>query len=127
MIRMMGILLDGHAHVTADNMSVIKNSSSPKSMLNMKKSNSIAYHYVREREQLHSGAIVVSYKPTKTNLADMLTKTLSGPTRLHLAHGRVTSFKVVVYSRSGWLCHATSPRGDDAYHVLTHTNYGFAM
>ena len=83
-LRMMGIPLDGHAHVKADNMSVIKNSSTPESMLK-KKSNSIAYHYVRERAA--SGAIVVSYEPTETNLADMLTKTQSGPTRLRLVRG----------------------------------------
>jgi hypothetical protein len=83
-LRMMGTPLDGHAHVKADNMSVIKNSSTPASMLK-KKSNSIAYHYVRERAA--SGAIVVSYEPTEANLADMLTKTQSGPTRLRLVRG----------------------------------------
>jgi hypothetical protein len=44
-----------------------------------KKSNSIAYHAVRERAA--SGAIAVSYEPTQSNLADMLTKSQSGPTR----------------------------------------------
>jgi hypothetical protein len=70
--------LDGHTHIKADNMSVISNSSLPESMLK-KKSNSIAYHYVRERAA--SGAIAVSYEPTQSNLADMLTKSQSGPTR----------------------------------------------
>jgi hypothetical protein len=79
---MMGVPLDGHTHIKADNMSVIKNSSIPESVLK-KKSNSVAYHYVRERAA--SGAIQVSYKPTESNLADMLTKTQSGPTRTRLA------------------------------------------
>jgi hypothetical protein len=77
-LRMMGVPLDGHTHVKADNMSVVKNTSNPESMLK-KKSNSIAYHYVRERAA--AGAIVVSYEPTDTNLADMLTKSQPGPTR----------------------------------------------
>jgi hypothetical protein len=66
------------AHVKADNMSVVKNTSNPESMLK-KKSNSIAYHYVRERAA--AGPIVVSYDPTDTNLADMLTKSQPYPTR----------------------------------------------
>jgi hypothetical protein len=80
-LRMMGVPLDGHTHVKADNMSVVRNTSVPESMLK-KKSNSIAYHYVRERAA--SGAIVVSYEPTDTNLADMLTKLQPGPTRKRL-------------------------------------------
>jgi Reverse transcriptase (RNA-dependent DNA polymerase) len=77
-LRMMGVPLDGCTHIKADNMSVIKNTSVPESMLK-KKSNSIAYHYVRERAA--SGAIAVSYEPTQSNLADMLTKAQPGPTR----------------------------------------------
>ena len=45
---MMGIPLDGKTFVKADNMSVIHNCSNPASQLK-KKSNSIAYHYIRER------------------------------------------------------------------------------
>jgi len=78
---MMGCPLDGPAHIKANNMSVIKNSSQPESTLN-KKSNSIAFHCVRERAA--SGLIVVSYEPTKSNLADLLTKMQSGPERQRL-------------------------------------------
>lgn len=81
-LRMMGVPLDGPTFVKADNMSVIHNSSMPESQLK-KKSNSIAYHYVRERAA--AGVIAVSYEPTKTNLADMLTKIQSGPERQRLA------------------------------------------
>jgi hypothetical protein len=41
-LRMMGVPLDGPTHIKADNMSLIKTSSLPESMLK-KKSNSIAY------------------------------------------------------------------------------------
>ena len=44
-LRMMGIPLDGHAHVRCDNMSVVSNSSKPESTLK-KRSNAVAYHYV---------------------------------------------------------------------------------
>jgi len=81
-LRMMGVPLDGPTHVKADNMSVIKNSSLPESVLK-KKSNSICYHYVRERAA--AGVIVVSYEPTESNLADMLTKIQPGPVRQRLA------------------------------------------
>jgi hypothetical protein len=53
---------------------VVKNTSLPESMLK-KKSNSFAYHYVRER------AIAVSYEPTDSNVADMLTKIQTGRVR----------------------------------------------
>lgn len=48
-LRMMGVPIEDPAIIKGDNMSVIKNSSIPESVLK-KKSNSVAYHYVRERE-----------------------------------------------------------------------------
>jgi len=81
-LRMMGIPLDGYTHVRADNLSVVKNSSLPESTLK-KKSNSIAYHYVRERAA--ADMIRVSYEPTATNIADMLTKIQPGPVRKKFA------------------------------------------
>ena len=81
-LRMMGVPLDGHAHVKADNLSVVKNSSMPESTLK-KKSNSIAFHYVRERSA--ADVIRVSYEPTESNLADMLTKIQPGPVRKKFA------------------------------------------
>jgi hypothetical protein len=81
-LRMMGVPLEGAAYVKADNMSVIKNSTIPESTLR-KKSNSIAYHYVRER--CAAGVLQISYEPTGTNLADMLTKQQPGPKRSELA------------------------------------------
>jgi Reverse transcriptase (RNA-dependent DNA polymerase) len=81
-LRMMGVPIAGSTQIRADNMSVVKNSSVPESMLK-KKSNSIAYHYVRERAA--SGAVAISYEPTETNPADMLTKSQPGPVRKRMA------------------------------------------
>jgi hypothetical protein len=74
-LRMMGVPLDGPAYIKADNMSVVKNSSMPESML-WNKSNSITYHYVRER--CAQGVCVISYENTETNLADILMKIQPG-------------------------------------------------
>ena len=49
----------------------MKNTSIPESVLK-KKSNSIAYHYVRERAA--SGSILVRHERTDSNIADILTK-----------------------------------------------------
>ena len=46
-VRMMGLPLEEATHVLVDNMSVVHNTSRPESTLK-KKSNSIAYHFVRE-------------------------------------------------------------------------------
>ena len=81
-LRMMGVPIDGPCNVKADNMSMVRNSSVPSSQLK-KKSNSIAYHYVREKAA--AGVVIINYEPTDTNIADMLTKTQSGPKRRELA------------------------------------------
>ena len=81
-LRMMGVPLDGPTYIKADNMSVVHNCSNPASMLK-KKSNSIAYHYVRER--CAAGVCSVTYVPTKDNVADMLTKSQPGEVRKRLA------------------------------------------
>ena len=77
-LRMMRVPLDGPAVVKADNQTVIVNASKPESVL-QKKSNSIAYHYVRERCAM--GVMRIMYENTLTNLADCLTKIQSGPKR----------------------------------------------
>jgi hypothetical protein len=46
-LQMMGVPFEGAMHMRVDNMSVVNNTSLPESVLK-KKSNSIAYHYVRE-------------------------------------------------------------------------------
>ena len=67
--------LDGPTHVQLDNMSVVHNMTNPDSMLK-KKSNAIAYHFVRENVAM--GMIQIAYENTKTNLSDCLTKIQAG-------------------------------------------------
>ena len=83
-LRMMGVKLDGPCHIKGDNMSVIHNCSSPVSQLK-KKSNSICYHYLRERCSGKHPVGRVSWVPTGDNLGDMLTKSQPGPVRKRLA------------------------------------------
>ena len=75
---MMGIPIDGHAHVRNDNMLVIVNSTRPESTLK-KKSNMIAYHFMCEN--VANGTCKIAYEPSETNLADLLTKIQSGTER----------------------------------------------
>ena len=77
----MGVPLDGPTHVRVDNMSVVHNTTAPESTLK-KKSNSIAYHFVREN--VASRVIRIAYENTKTNLADCATKLQSGLERLRI-------------------------------------------
>jgi len=82
-LRMMGVSIGGPAIlVMVDNMSVVRNTSVPESQLR-KKSNSIAYHYVRER--CAADIARICYVGTNDNLADMLTKVQPGPKRAGLA------------------------------------------
>ena len=83
-LRMMGVPLDGPCHIKVDNMSVVHNCSNPTSKLK-KKSNSIAYHYVRERCAGKEPVGRVSYVNTKENISDICTKVLPGPTKKYLA------------------------------------------
>jgi hypothetical protein len=72
-LRMMGIQCDEQTYVYGDNQSVLANTSTPESQLK-KKSNSIAYHFVREgcaRDEWRT-----TYVNTHDNPADLLTKPL---------------------------------------------------
>ena len=74
-LRMMGICVDQPAFIYGDNKSVLANVTIPHSTLK-KKSNSIAYHFVREgcaRDEWR-----IAYINTHENPADLLTKPLSG-------------------------------------------------
>jgi hypothetical protein len=81
-LRMMGVPLDGHAHLRVDNNSVVCNTLIPESTLK-KKCNSISYHYVRE--EIAAGIARVAYEPIHSNKADMLTKLQSGVERQRIA------------------------------------------
>jgi hypothetical protein len=72
-LRMMGIPIDGPTYMYCDNMSVVNNTTAPESMLK-KKSNSIAYHAVREAVAM--GELLIAYIKTDENIADVMTKAL---------------------------------------------------
>ena len=72
-LRMMGIPCEGPSYILGDNQSVLVNCTIPDSTLK-KKSQSIAYHFVREgsaRDEWRA-----SYVSTNENEADLLTKML---------------------------------------------------
>ena len=88
-LRMMGIPCEGPAYIYGDNQSVLANTTIPESTLK-KKSQSIAYHFVREgaaRDEWRT-----AYVNTHLNPADLLTKPLpagekrSGFVRMILHH-----------------------------------------
>ena len=70
---MMGIPVEGPAYIFGDNQSVLANSTNPDSTLK-KKSQSIAYHLVREG--VARGEWRTNYVNTNDNEADLLTKQL---------------------------------------------------
>ncbi len=75
----MGIKVDEPTFIFGDNKSVLYNTTSPGSTLK-KKSNAIAYHFVREGVAWDEWR--TAYVGSDDNVADMLTKPLSGPKRV---------------------------------------------
>ena len=80
-LRMMGIPCTEPSFVFGDNKSVLNNVSMPDSVLK-KKCHSIAYNFVREGVARNEW--LISYIPTKENIADLLTKPLHGEQRMYL-------------------------------------------
>lgn len=76
-LRMFGVKIDGPCDTFCDNESVVKNTTRPESPIK-KKHNSIAYH--KARESIAAGIIRIAKEDGKTNIADILTKLLKGPT-----------------------------------------------
>ena len=74
-LRSMGIPVDFPCYIYGDNKSVLVNGSQPFSVLK-KKSNSIAYHFVREGSAADEWRL--TYVNTDDNCADMLSKSLPG-------------------------------------------------
>ena len=74
-LRMMGVPIAGATNVFCDNDSVVKNTTRPESMLK-KKNQAICYH--KARESIAAGTIRIAKEKSETNLADLLTKMLSG-------------------------------------------------
>ena len=77
-LRMFGIPVDEPAFVYGDNQSVLVNSSMPASTLK-KKSQAIAFHFVREGCAADEWR--TTYINTNLNVADLMTKPLSGEKR----------------------------------------------
>ena len=80
-LRMFGVPIEGPANVFCDNRGVVKNVSVPESVL-MKKHNAINYHVVREA--VAAGILRVGKEDGLTNLADLLTKVITGERRWKL-------------------------------------------
>lgn len=77
-LRSFEVPINEPTFVFGDNQSVLKNCSLPESTLK-KKSNAIAYHYVRESAVM--GESIHGYIYTSDNVADILTKPLTGSSR----------------------------------------------
>ena len=77
-LRMFGIPVDGPAFIYGDNQSVLANTTRPESTIK-KKSQSIAYHFLREG--CAADIWRTSYIHTSENVADLMTKPLSGEKR----------------------------------------------
>jgi hypothetical protein len=78
---MFSIPIDGPANVFCDNHGVVRSASIPESTL-MKKHNAINYHAVREAAA--AGILCVGKEDEETNVADLLTKVLSGEKRWNI-------------------------------------------
>jgi hypothetical protein len=84
-IRMMGVEINRPCNLFCDNNAVVLNPSVPELMLK-KKHAAISYH--RAREAITTGVFCVAKEDTTTNIADLLTKCLPGPS-LHEHVNRV--------------------------------------
>ena len=80
---MFGVPLDGLADVFCENRGVVLKTSKPESTLK-KKCNAINYHAVREAAM--AGILRVGKEDGETNLADLLTKVLTGQQKWDLCH-----------------------------------------
>lgn len=83
-LRMLGVPLEGPAMGFCDNQGVVLNSTIPSSLIK-KKNNAISYHKVRE--SVAAKIIEIIKEPTQSNLADLLTKSMTGPRHKFLVSG----------------------------------------
>ena len=88
---MFGIPVCQPAFVYGDNQAVLKNTSIPESTLN-KKSNSIAYHFVREG--VARGEWITGYILSEDNSADTQTKTVPAGAK---QNGLVSNYLYDIY------------------------------
>ncbi len=75
-LRMFGIPIEGPTNVFCGNQSVVTNMTKPESTLK-RKHISIAYHLVMEAAA--AGTIHIAKQSRETNIADILTKPVTGP------------------------------------------------
>jgi hypothetical protein len=89
---MMGIKIDGPVYAYGDNMSMLKNSSLPESILK-KKCNSICYHAIHD-ESVATGELGI------TNPAELLTEFVPGGAATRGSHVIYFSFQMFGRNRS---------------------------
>jgi len=77
-LRMFGVEIEGPTNIYCDNEAVVRNCSTPESVLK-KKHHSIAYH--RNREAVASLTVRIGKESTDTNLADVFTKIMTAAQR----------------------------------------------
>jgi hypothetical protein len=77
-LRMFGVEIEGPTDIYCDNEAVVRNCSTPESVLK-KKHHSIAYH--RNREAVASLTVRIGKESTDTNLADVFTKIMTAAQR----------------------------------------------
>ncbi len=82
-LRVMGIPIDGATHIYDDSMSVINNTSKPKSVLK-KKNNAVCYHTVRELVAM--GELLTTHIDGDENPTDLLTKIICGGKRSYIVN-----------------------------------------
>jgi hypothetical protein len=80
-LRIFGVPMDGPANVFCDHRGLVRNTSTPESML-IKKHNAINYHAVQEGAA--AGILRVGIEDGETNVADLLMKVLSGEKRWNI-------------------------------------------
>ena len=78
---MFGVPIEGPTNMFCDNEAVYKNVANSTPVLN-KKQHSISYHYCREK--VAEGVIRIAKEDSRTNLADVFTKTMAKPKREEL-------------------------------------------
>ena len=98
-LRMLGVPVTNATTLLGDNQSVITSCTLPSSNLK-KKHNAIAYH--RIREAVAAGIVKMRYLKSEHNLADALTKPLSG----HIHYRLWKSYLLKPFQEKGEYQHA---------------------
>jgi hypothetical protein len=115
-LRMFDVEIDDPANVFCDNHGVVKNISTPESML-MKKHNAINYHVVREA--VAASILRVGKEESETNLVDLLTKVIMGQKRWDFCwqtRSRITWFDAT--QNRSFFCIFWVPFSSDSFCLL---------